>query len=151
MIQEPRAYSTCGFWRNVCLWLAQPPQRFNSGSECLVQLPKYTASCHDLCILITEVFMRRQTSVSVKNLHQSANDILWMWTDCALLHCEGENKLHRLDCCKELNDLPELSIILHCDAKVMSLCITNLWPFLRADKQQAKEIAYSRWVMVFHF
>lgn len=91
----PRAFSTCGFCRNVCLWLAQPPQRFNSGSACLVQLPKCTASCHVLWVLITEVFMRRQTSVSVKNLHQSANDILWMQIKHVLLHCERGNKLHR--------------------------------------------------------
>lgn len=71
-----RECSTCGFCRNVRLWLEQPPQRFNSGSAFLVQFPKCTTSCHVLWMLITDVLMRRQTSASVNNLHQSVNDIL---------------------------------------------------------------------------
>lgn len=67
---------TCGFCRNVCLWLAQPPLRFKRGSACLVQLPKWTISCQVLWMLITDVLMRRHTSASVKCLHQSVKDIL---------------------------------------------------------------------------
>lgn len=133
------ACSTCGFCRNVCLWLAQPPQRFNSGSAFLVQLPKCTTSCHVLWTLISEVLMRRQTSASVKNLHQSVNDILWTWSGNALLHFERGDTLHRW-MVEELDHSPELPIILYCDAKVAPLRITNLWPFLRADKQQAKQM-----------
>lgn len=76
--ESVRMISTWGFCRNVCLWLAQPPQRFNSGSACLVQLPKCTTSFHVLWMLIREVLITRQTSASVKSLHQSVNDILWM-------------------------------------------------------------------------
>lgn len=70
--------STWGFCRKVCLWLPHPPQRFNSGSAFLVQLPKSTTSSHVLWTLTTEVLMIRQTSASVKNLHQSVNAILQM-------------------------------------------------------------------------
>lgn len=79
--RSSRACYTCGFCRNVCLWLAQPPQRFRSGSAFLAQLPKCTYSCQVLWTLINEVFMTRHTSASVKNLHQSVNDILKIWTE----------------------------------------------------------------------
>ncbi len=138
-----RASSTCGFCRNV-LWLAQPPQRFNSGSAFLVQLPKCTTSCHVLWILISEVLMRRQRSASVKDLHQSVNDILWMWSGNALLHFKRGDTLHTW-MVKELNHSPKLSIILYCDAKVAPLHIANLWPFFRADKQQAIQMKILLW------
>lgn len=129
---------TCGFCRNVCLWLAQPPQRFSSGSAFLVQLPKCTTSLHVLWILRWEVLIRRQTSASVKNLHQSVNDILWMQTGHVWLHYEGGDKLHRwtTGIQKTFIHSPELSIILHCDAEVSSLHIADLWPLLRANRQR---------------
>lgn len=57
------------------------PQRFRSGSAFLDQLPKCTYSFQVLWTLINEVFMTRHTSASVKNLHQSVNDILKIWTE----------------------------------------------------------------------
>lgn len=94
-VNDGRVCGTCGFCRKVCLWLEQPPQRFNSGSALLVQLPKCTTSCHVLWMLMSDVLMRRQTSASVKSLHQSVNDILLMWTDAGVTGpTEGGDKLH---------------------------------------------------------
>lgn len=67
---------TCGFCRHVCLWFMQPPHRFFRGSECFVQLPKYTTSFHVFWTLKSDVFINRHTSVSVKFWHQSSKDIL---------------------------------------------------------------------------
>lgn len=122
---------TCGFCRNVCLWLAQPPQRFNRGSACLLQLPKCTTSYHLLCILITEVLMRRQTSASVKNLHQSVNDILW-----TQIHYRMTSQMDFLHIVWQMEHSPKLSIISHCDAKVSSFSVTNLWPLFRAGRKK---------------
>lgn len=56
------------------------------------------------------------------------------------LICEEETVVVKKKTESNQIDQPEFPVVLHCDAKVPPLCVSNLLPFFRADKGQAKSI-----------
>ncbi len=67
---------TCGFCRNVALWLMQPPDRFIKGSSWRHQAPRITSSSQVLWMLRYDVLIKRHRIRSVKYLQKSSKSIL---------------------------------------------------------------------------